>query len=152
MSKPTRVVIPMRFRSIQSEDSAAWLDRYLGDVVIPMRFRSIQSAQLQGDGARTCLGKVVIPMRFRSIQRVKSSVWTSALKFAKGRNPYEIQVNTKCYGSQYHSKAEYVVVIPMRFRSIQSLQISQFDGPLFFGRNPYEIQVNTKTKPAGPTA
>ena len=89
-------------------------------VVIPMRFRSIQS--LCKAAARfmdTWQYTVVIPMRFRSIQRVLTEQ-TENGTMTEGRNPYEIQVNTKAKK-----------MASMRFLASPC-------------RNPYEIQVNTK--------
>ena len=64
-------------------------------VVIPMRFRSIQSALVQGKYEPLPL--VVIPMRFRSIQSDEGEVGTWDI-YMPSRNPYEIQVNTKVGG------------------------------------------------------
>ena len=65
-----RVVIPMRFRSIQSYAPGVYsepIPKHLR-VVIPMRFRSIQSEKNRLCEFKSILAKVVIPMRFRSIQ------------------------------------------------------------------------------------
>ena len=62
------------------------------------------------------------------------------------RNPYEIQVNTKPTYLKRRQSHRLSVVIPMRFRSIQSLY-GMLSSVLIElrSRNPYEIQVNTKT-------
>ena len=44
-----------------------------------------------------------------------------AISKKTGRNPYEIQVNTKYWRCHMTNDISELVVIPMRFRSIQSL-------------------------------
>ena len=61
-------------------------------------------------------------MRFRSIQRCRRSAVPGNLEQAwSGRNPYEIQVNTK-----FNDNTASNITLNVN------------------GRNPYEIQVNTK--------
>ena len=62
---------------------------------------------------------VVILIRFRSIQRDGKKFIIDSWPGSTGRNPYEIQVNTKA-ASQTYTLRTIGVVIPMRFRSIQS--------------------------------
>ena len=107
-----------------------------------MRFRSIQRRVEITPIIVDADGTVVIPMRFRSIQRASRKL---SDKFPSGRNPYEIQVNTKLFSCGLRIGQDNGVVIPMRFRSIQSP--ARWTGKSFIRckrRNPYEIQVNTK--------
>ena len=60
-------------------------------------------------------------MRFRSIQSRYLGDGAYAPQIVQRRNPYEIQVNTKYeYVNWFVCKPTGIVIIPMRFRSIQS--------------------------------
>ena len=64
-----------------------------------------------------------------------------------GRNPYEFQVNSKCEEGRHRGQGHTVhVVIPMSFRSIQSVSVETMRSvpASGAGRNPYEFQVNSK--------
>ena len=120
-SKPRRtvvyVVIPMRFRSIQRR---LVRQRHLSSwVVIPMRFRSIQRWKKR-TGIMLCQPRrnpYEIQVNTKAPESFSPKGWTSK----RGRNPYEIQVNTKLNESvQDKVTTGNAVVIPMRFRSIQS--------------------------------
>ena len=109
-----------------------------------MRFRSIQRRHI---GGKICLTRIFRRNPYEIQVNTKVPLSSPLPSPPTSRNPYEIQVNTK-NSAEYPdvSYAARMVVIPMRFRSIQSTKLIALRTYInvIYCRNPYEIQVNTK--------